>query len=149
MATLFLKVRHHCKSARMSKLSRMWGWPRASLGVCSSSIIRLRNALPSLTTRQACRSVPIKDSNCCFQQVLRHDHWESEAFRRINLSAGKRSTPDCISISILRNVRQCVGPSSLSSASGTPISAQVTRIWSKFCLHISEPGGLIVMKSLR
>lgn len=97
-------VLHHCRSAR--KLSRIWWWPLVALGVRSRSIIRRRNALPGLTTRQACWSKPINDSNSRLRQDFRDAHFSNAACKWDNFSAGRRSVPDSISISIPRNVRQ-------------------------------------------
>ena len=128
MATPFqcsAKVLHHWRSARNWQFSRIWWWPLVAPGICSRSIILRRNALPGFTTWQACCNVPTRDSNSRLRQVLRVDHRASASLTRTSFSAGRRSTPSSVSISMPKNVRHGDGPSILSAASGTPNSPHV------------------------
>ena len=53
-------------------------------------MIRLRNARPGFTTRQACWRVPINDSSSRRRHEFLDDHWSRRSLSRDSLSAGRR-----------------------------------------------------------
>ena len=142
-------VHHQWRSARNSRFSRIWCCPFVAPGVPKRSMALRRNVLPGLTTRQACCSVPTRDSSCRRRHTLRCNHWARRPLRRHSLSWGRRSTPSIVSSSMPRNVRRCDGPSSFANARRTPRSAQTDSILSRFCWHSAESGGPSVIKSSR
>ena len=128
-------------------LSRIWWWGRWEIHW--RSIERRRNARPGRITLHACCRVPIRYSSSLRLQTLREDHCPRVACMRSNLSRGRQRTPAVVSISIPRNVRQGTGPYSLSMASGTPRSAQVSMTVLRAVAHSEEPGGPSTIKLSR
>ena len=75
---------------RLPSLSLIWWCGLVALGVRSKSMIRLRNARPGFTTRQACWRVPINDSSSRHRHEFLDDHWSRRSLSRDSLSAGRR-----------------------------------------------------------
>lgn len=97
---------HHARSDWNSLYRRIGCGFRGCMGMeCRRSIIRLRNGWPAWFIS------PISDSNPRLGHAFLSPHSSRHAWRRCILSAGSRSWDASVSISILRNVRQDVGPS--------------------------------------
>ena len=97
----------------------------------AASIRLRRKALPDLTADAACVSKPIRDSKSRFFPELFglvwsacFIHWAMVACKRSSFPYGSRTCPAIVSISRLRKVREVVGPSFFSEATGKPSSSQ-------------------------
>ena len=82
--------------------------------------MRRINVLPKCTTVAACCRRPVIDcsSRCVHERLF--SQAEISPLRRANLPWGRHSSFATLSISMPKNVRHVVGPSHLSTASGTP-----------------------------
>ena len=112
---------HHARSALKPLFSLImvvpwWVWCTA----CSNSNIRRRKERPDWTTLQAWLSEPNSDSRSLRGHTFLSPQSCRNSLRWVNLSAGRRSWPATVFISMTKNTRHEVRPSCLCPASGTP-----------------------------
>ena len=80
----------------------------------------LLNKRHGRTTEAACWSWPANDCNSCFVHLVFFSHLNSSDRSRSSLSAGSLSSCVTESISVPKNGRHVLGPSTFSVASGMP-----------------------------
>ena len=138
-------VAHPRRSDLKLRLSRIWWW--SSFAVVAKSITRLTKVRPGFTTLPACCRCPIRGSS----SLLVHDFLPCHDFirdcRLCSLSAGRRSSIVAVSSSMPRNGSTVLGPSSLSSAKGTPSLLHDAIAVVKASAHWFVPGCPKKMKS--
>ena len=104
------------------------------------SISLRKNILPGLTTLEAKAKRPIRDSSSRLVHFGRLNHCLMIALICCSLSAGSRMVIATESgISIPKYVIVVVGPTSLSSAMGTPKSLQIRKNSSHVTLTVIAP----------
>ena len=108
--------------------------------VVPRSIILCRKVRPAGTTLAAKLKVPMRDKSTCLVLCVRPNHSSCDEWMSWSLSWGSLASREAESKRMLRYSRQVVGPSSFSSARGTPRDPQrVVRVW-RCRAHWAEPG---------
>ena len=130
---------HQATSLRASVFREIWWWGRRA--VVLRSIKRLRKMRPAGMIRQAKLSLPIRERSSLLMHFFRQDQVRSSATSSESLSGGKEHSMRVESISIPRNTRREVGPSSLSGAKGMPRRSAVLTMVSTWDTHSGDEGG--------
>ena len=141
------KVYHHVRSERNSLFSLVKKCSFFTLAAVA--YILPTNILPHQTTLVACWSKPTKESISRFVAFFFSSQVDKVSLIRANLSPGSLISIRAVSKSIPRNEIVVDGPSTFSSANGTPRSSHKCVRMSRFCWHVLEFGGATVRKSSR
>ena len=110
----------------------------------------LRNALPNGTTLIAWTKCPTSDSKWCLSlTTLASRNSFTIPCTMTSLAGGREVEIVAVFSSMPKKVREVLGPSVLSGASGTPSSLQVASVMANALRHSSVPGDPTNKKSSR
>ena len=141
------KEAHHARSRREAWLSSSVSSSRGL--VVLRSMRRLKKVRPAGTILAAKLRDPMRDSSSRLEQDNRSSHEFRADFNSFNLSRGSLASRRSVSRRIPKYSSWVAGPSSLSSARGTPRVLQRERRVSRWWAQVCDSGGPTMKQSSR
>ena len=113
----------------------------------SSLNMRPMKVLPGLTTFAPCANFPVSDSNSLWVQAFLPCHYRSRPCSSSSFDVGSQTSSNTVLRVKLRKFSTVPGPSSFSSATGSPSHSKIAMSLDRAAARFVEAGDPITRKS--